>query len=170
MGRRSFVLALAVAVTGLALAAGEGFKLNALAVALFAAAGLLFLGWAVFYLRPAWRALLRRFFPPPPAERTIGFSRKDHDSDSQPGADEYVNFHTSSRAPRVFGTHGRPARLEFQEPRRVTIRGKDLNKTRIPVGSRGGYLLITKFTDHGFGVEEHGTDGDLIVLGVFYSG
>jgi hypothetical protein len=73
MGRRSFVLALAVAVTGLALAAGEGFKLNALAAALFAAAGLLFLGWAVFYLRPAWRALLRRFFPPPPGvSDTVG--------------------------------------------------------------------------------------------------
>jgi len=50
----------------------------------------------------------------------------------------------------------------------VTIRADDLGTTRIPVGKRGGYLVITKFTNSGFGVEEHGTDGDRVEIDVYY--
>ena len=116
----------------------------------------------------AWPWFLRRFFPARPGLRTIGFAHQVPNPQRSPGADEHVNFRTASREPRIFRTHHRPARLAFKMPKRVTIREADLGTTKIPAGKRGGYLIITKFTDDGFGVEEHSTDGDQVTLDVYY--
>ena len=142
-----------------------------LGLALISFGGLCAIGVAGWYGRVyvlPW--FLRRFFAPPSSGQTIGYTRQPLDFDRSPKADAIVTFRTSNRAPRLFptGFGHRPARLVFQQPRGATITEKDLGITRIPVGHRGGYLVITKFTRFGFGVEEHGTDGDRVEIDVHY--
>jgi hypothetical protein len=78
-----------------------------------------------------------------------------------------LNFTTLGRGPREIRTNGRPAALRFIAPVERLVRTKDL-PVEIPVGS--GRLIVKRFSESGFSLEERDTEGDWVKVEVYLKG